>query len=121
MWARYGGRGIKVCEEWSTVLPFMSWALKNGYEEGLQIDRINNNTGYSPDNCRFVTRTENARNNSHTKLNVGTVAEIKYLLKDGSMYQKSIASIYGVNPSTISCINRGLLWKDVVPMEVNYA
>ena len=61
---RYGGRGIKVCAEWSldNIDNFISWAFENGWKKGLEIDRINNNKGYSPDNCRIVTPKENSRN-----------------------------------------------------------
>ena len=61
---RYGGRGITVCEEWSmeNAADFISWALANGWEKGLEIDRIDNSKGYSPDNCRFVTSSQNSRN-----------------------------------------------------------
>ena len=63
----YGGRGIKVCEEWQNASAFVMWALVNGYAEGLQIDRIDNNGDYSPENCRFVTPKENSRNRRNTK------------------------------------------------------
>ena len=60
---RYGGRGITVCEEWRLKFSnFKEWALNNGYKECLSIDRINNDKGYSPDNCRwtdFVTQATN--------------------------------------------------------------
>lgn len=59
----YGGRGILVCDEWlSDFTTFYKWALANGYAKGLQIDRRENDKGYSPDNCRFVTQTINQRN-----------------------------------------------------------
>ncbi len=60
---RYGGRGITVCDEWlREPRMFYQWARTHGFEPHLQIDRIDNNKGYSPDNCRFVTRKENNRN-----------------------------------------------------------
>lgn len=58
----YGGRGIKLCDEWLEYEPFEEWAFENGYAEGLQLDRIDNNGSYSPDNCRFVSTLENSHN-----------------------------------------------------------
>lgn len=58
----YGGRGITVCEEWTEYVPFKEWALANGYVDHLIIDRMDNNGNYSPDNCRFVTRSESNKN-----------------------------------------------------------
>lgn len=62
----YGARGIKVCDEWQDAGAFCEWALNNGYKEGLQIDRIDNDGNYEPSNCRFVTLKENARNRRNT-------------------------------------------------------
>lgn len=62
---RYGGQGIIVCDEWKTnFYAFAKWAINNGWYEGcsLQIDRIDNYKGYTPDNCRLVSAKENARN-----------------------------------------------------------
>lgn len=63
----YKGRGIDVCKEWSSnFLEFAKWSIANGFRPGLHIDRIDNNKGYHPWNCRWVTPTENARNKRTT-------------------------------------------------------
>lgn len=64
----YGGRGIKVCDEWQDILNFIKWAKNNNWNNSLEIDRINNNKGYSPDNCRFVNRLLNAQNTRASKI-----------------------------------------------------
>jgi hypothetical protein len=64
---RYLGRGIQVCEEWQKDYKlFIKWAFENGYKQGLQIDRIDNNKGYSPENCRWVTAKVNNNNRENT-------------------------------------------------------
>ncbi|WP_326707987.1 HNH endonuclease [Streptomyces sp. NBC_01474] len=59
---RYTGRGITVCDAWNDFATFRAWALAHGYADGKEIDRRDNNLGYSPDNCRWVTRLENLAN-----------------------------------------------------------
>lgn len=63
-WARsYADLGVTMCDEWaSSYMAFKDWALRSGYRDDLEIDRINNNGNYEPSNCRWVTRHENAMN-----------------------------------------------------------
>lgn len=60
---RYGGRGITICNEWKTnYQAFKEWALSHGYDVHLTIDRIDNDKGYCPDNCRWITIQEQQKN-----------------------------------------------------------
>lgn len=62
-YARYGGRGITVCAEWrADCVEFFNWAMANGYQRGLSIDRIDNDQGYGPENCRWATAAEQQHN-----------------------------------------------------------
>ena len=66
----YGGRGITVCEQWrNNFKAFYDFCMKNGWKQGLEIDRINNDGNYSPENCRFVTPRQNSINRRKRKTN----------------------------------------------------
>ena len=59
----YGGRGISMCDEWNnSFINFYNWSIQNGYKSSLSIDRINNDLGYFPNNCRWATAKEQANN-----------------------------------------------------------
>lgn len=63
----YGGRGITICEEWkNNPKVFVEWALENGYEKGLTIERIDVNGNYEPNNCKWITRYEQVSNRRNT-------------------------------------------------------
>lgn len=66
----YGGRGVSICNEWKgDFVSFYDWSMKNGYKEGLTIDRINNDGNYEPSNCRWATVREQNCNQRKRKDN----------------------------------------------------
>lgn len=103
---RYGGRGIKICEEWNDYKKFREWALNNGYAENLTLDRIDVNGDYCPENCRWADweMQQNNRTSNHRITVNGethTIAEW--------------ARINGINPGTImSRIGYGWSEEDAV-------
>lgn len=86
----YGGRGITVCKEWvEDFMNFYNWAMSNGYEDRLTIDRIDNNKNYEPSNCRWATiicQANNKRSNRVVSYNGEdhTLAEWSRILKINS-------------------------------------
>src|SRR3989304_7015837 len=108
----YGGRGITICPEWTNdYISFRDWALNNGYQEGLQINRINNNKNYEPNNCNFVTHKENSRNRRKQKIkNIEMANEIRTLWDTGNYTQKELAEKYNVYGQTIYDIINYRIW-----------
>jgi hypothetical protein len=102
----YGGRGIKVEESFNTFYKFFMWSISNGYEEGLEIDRIDNNGNYSADNCRFVDRKTNCRNTRCTKLSVEIVEEIR----SSSLSIKELAEKFDCSSTTIDSVLKNKSW-----------
>lgn len=74
--AYYGGRGITVDPAWNDFRVFLKWALENGYQPGLKIDRRDNDADYSPGNCRFVPHVVNC-NNTRVNVRIAAYGEIK--------------------------------------------
>ena len=88
----YGARGISVCNEWYDYLAFKDWALNNGYDKSLTLDRIDYDGNYLPDNCRWTTKAEQARNRRFC---------VKYTLNGETHILTDWARIYHINPGTI--------------------
>ena len=94
-YTRYGGRGIEICPEWIDIKGFRDWAFTSGYQPGLTIDRVDNDKGYSPDNCRWVPVSTNSRKKSTTKLTLEQAGEIRERLDLGEN-EYELAKEYGV-------------------------
>lgn len=78
----YGGAGVKVCKHWlDNPESFYTWAMDNGWNQSLQIDRKNNRAGYNPQNCRFVSAKQNCRNRSSNILVTAFGGETKTLVE----------------------------------------
>lgn len=88
---RYGGRGITICAEWQDIAIFIVWLEANGYKKGLEIDRKDNDLGYSPDNCRIVTPQQNSRNRRDNR---------RYLVHGEMLLSIEVEEKYGIKWST---------------------
>jgi hypothetical protein len=108
MYYRYGGRGIEVCEEWKNSFEvFMDFAINNGYADGMSIERLDNNKGYTPENCTFIPISEQPKNRSVCKIFDEDKPVIIKKYNNGYS-QSQIAKMYNVHPSRIGQILKEL-------------
>ena len=111
----YGARGISICDEWKDDFKaFYDWSMSHGYEERLTIDRIDNDKGYSPDNCRWVTMKEQAEN---TRRNHDVV--LNGVSKPLSVW----CDIYNINYRTVmDRLKRGWTHQDALskPVQIKF-
>ena len=108
----YGGRGIKVCDEWKTFDTFYYWALANGYRDDLTIERKNNDGNYEPSNCEWITSAKQHQNTSRT---------VRYM-KYGKVFSLSeLCRLYGVNRGTVGArLKRGMTIDDALKKQGRY-
>lgn len=107
----YGGRGIDICPEWyGDFKVFHEWAVNNGFSEELSIDRIDNDKGYSPDNCRWVDAKTQIRNRRNT---------VTYEWQGEEYTLAELGELSGVNKMTIkSRLNSGATLKEALSPKV---
>ncbi len=112
----YGGRGITVCDGWSSFVEFNTWAMANGYVEGLSIDRVDNDKGYHPDNCEWIHGAVNSSKdklgefNSNSKLSSADVLGMRRLYAAGGTSQSKLAEAFGVGRRQVTKIINKKQW-----------
>ena len=117
--ATYGGRGITVCSDWDDFAVFRQWMLEQGYRPGLQIDRIDNDDGYYPANCRLCTRTEQMQNRRlPSRHRTGKRYARRFLTEDdvyairkSELSYSALARIYDIHNTHARNIKLGMAWR----------
>lgn len=108
----YGGRGVSVCKEWiDSPEAFFEWAKKNGYQDSLELDRIDVDADYSPDNCRFISHQENSQLRRNARCTLDQAREVKELLMQGKGI-KEVQDIVGIPYMSVWHISKGNTWRN---------
>ncbi len=108
---RYGGRGITVCDRWNHS--FTDFLIDMGPKPFLkaQIDRINNDKNYEPNNCRWVASADNNRNRCNNKMTISKVQKMRDLYKTGIFKKRDLGKIYKISESLVGNIISNKSWK----------
>lgn len=125
----YGERGVYICEEWlSNPKIFIEWGFNNKWEDGLEIDRINNDGPYAPWNCRFVTKQINIENKGLlTKSNTSGYRGVSWLKRDNTYVcyvmhlRKTMFQKQGFSTAKEAAIARDIFCiKNSIPLPLNF-
>lgn len=109
-YVRYGAKGITMCEEWlNSFQLFAQWAHSHGYADNLTIDRIDPDQGYSPKNCRWLTKSENSQRVRYTR-GRSTKAHLKLtkLRDQADLSQADLATLTGIDVRVIQNYEQGV-------------
>lgn len=110
-YARYGGRGIRVCQRWMTIANFVEdMGLRSS---GMTLDRVNNNENYEPGNCRWATPAEQAQNRRSTTLNAVS-AVLARALRSRGQRAADIAHAFGCSLSNLQSVWSGHTWTNAL-------
>lgn len=109
----YGARGVAIHPEWKDAAVFCKWAMENGYSDNAELDRIDNEGPYSPENCRWVSHQENNQNTRRTKLDAVKVKAARLAFQAGIMNKTEIAAFFGVSRTcVVNAVNK-TTWSNV--------
>ena len=104
----YGGRGLTICDSWDDFANFLKDMGK--CPKGLQLERVDNEKGYFPDNCKWVSAKEQQRNRRDTKLSLEKAELIRSEYKKGNISQVQLGKLFGVDNTTIYKVVHNKRW-----------
>jgi len=110
---RYGGKGVKVCDQWLYDFERFYKDMGPRPSSNHQIDRIDPDGNYCPDNCRWITAKENRRRSSQTKLSVDVVVLLRSQYRNSGKSMRAFAKEIGMNYLTVRSALLGINWSDV--------